>query len=59
VVVPGIIENEIGPIRSPVTGDEHRARVVLPGGFEFTEAEMADAHTYGQLHAFDWSNAHR
>ena len=74
VVVPGIIENEIGPIRNPVTGDEHRARIVLPGGFEFTEAEMADsvrlcvastaplhfeyAHTYGQLNAIDWSNAH-
>jgi hypothetical protein len=74
VIVPGIIENEIGPIRNPVTGDEHRARIVLPGGFEFTEAEMADslrlcvastaplrfeyAHTYGQLNAFDWSNAH-
>jgi hypothetical protein len=73
VIVHGIIENEIEPIRNTVTGEEHRARVVLPSGFEFTEAEMADsvrlrvastpplrfeyAHTYGQLNAFDWSDA--
>jgi hypothetical protein len=73
LIVRGIIENQIGPIRNPVTAEEHRARIVLPGGFEFTEAEMADslqlsvtstpplrfeyAHTYGQLNAFDWSNA--
>jgi len=71
LVVDGLIENRIEPIRNPVTREEHRARIVLPGGFEFQEAEMADSvylkvqtsqglafqyhHTYGQLNPFDWS----
>lgn len=30
----------VEPIRNPVTGKPHRARIVLPEGFEFREAEM-------------------
>jgi hypothetical protein len=56
----------------PATGEEHRARIVLPNGFEFKEAEMGTTvhcrvsagekltfelkNTYAQLNAFDWSN---
>src|SRR5439155_19188073 len=43
VRIPGLVENEIEPIRNPVTGEEHRALIVLPGGFEFTEAEVANS----------------
>jgi hypothetical protein len=73
VRIPGLAELTVEPIRNPVTGDEHRARIVLPDGFEFEEAEVANAvslratagdpltfsleNTYGQLNAFDWSNA--
>ena len=32
---------ELKPIRNPVTGLAHRARIVLPEGFEFREAEVA------------------
>lgn len=32
---------ELEPIRNPVTGRPHRARIVLPEGFEFREAEVA------------------
>jgi len=39
--IPGILEIEIQPIRNSVTGEPHMARVVLPGGFEFNEAELA------------------
>ena len=55
-----------------MTGEEHRARIVLPDGFEFKEAEMGNTvycrvdaderlafelkNTYDQLNAFDWSN---
>ena len=39
--IPGILEIEVQPIRDPVTGEPHLARVVLPGGFEFNEAELA------------------
>jgi hypothetical protein len=72
VRIPGIGETNIEPIRNPATGEEHRARIVLPDGFEFKEAEMGNTvycrvdaderlafelkNTYGQLNAFDWSN---
>jgi hypothetical protein len=39
--VPGIIDGTVGPIVNPVTGKPGRARVTLPAGFEFTEAEFA------------------
>jgi len=43
VSVPGVIKASIQPIRNSVTGESHRARVVLPHGFEFNEAELASA----------------
>lgn len=39
--VPGLVEGAAEPIRNPVTGQPHRARVILPTGFEFIEAEYA------------------
>ena len=72
VRIPGIGEANIEPIKNPVTGEEHRARIVLPNGFEYKEAEMGNTvhcrvnvddklsfelkNTYAQLNAFDWSN---
>ena len=38
--VPGIMEMTLEPIRNPVTGDVYPARIVLPTGFEFRDAEM-------------------
>ena len=71
--IPEVGEIEAEPIKNPVTGEEHRARIVLPQGFEFQEAEMGNAvvlranagdrvsfehhDTYTQLCAIDWSNA--
>jgi hypothetical protein len=40
LVVPGLIEANGEPIRNPVTGAEHRARIELPHGFEYTVAEV-------------------
>ncbi len=34
------IEMHGEPIRNPVTGDEHRVRIDMPNGFEFSLAEM-------------------
>lgn len=34
---------DIVPIRNPVTGKPHRARITLPEGFEYREAEMGSA----------------
>lgn len=38
--IPGLVEARGEPIRNPVTGDEHRARIGLPGGFEYEVAEV-------------------
>jgi hypothetical protein len=38
--VPNLVEMTGEPIRNPVTGAEHRARIELPNGFEYTVAEM-------------------
>ena len=41
--IPGVLETEIEPIKNPVTGAPHRARVVMPEGFEYHECEVASA----------------
>jgi hypothetical protein len=38
--IPGLLEATGEPIRNPVTGAEHRARIDLPDGFEFRIAEI-------------------
>lgn len=43
--IPGVIEMSGEPIRNPVTGAEHRARIDLPHGFEYRIAEMGSAST--------------
>lgn len=43
VVVPGVIESVGEPIINPVTGQPHRARLTLPQGFEYHEAEFASS----------------
>jgi hypothetical protein len=40
LMIPGLIEARGEPIRNPVTGEEFRARIELPNGFEFTVAEL-------------------
>ena len=73
VRVGEIGEMKVEPIKNPVTGDEHRVRIDLPDGFEYTQAEIANtvqgrvsgedplsfelSGTYAQLNEFDWSNA--
>jgi len=39
--VPDVVDGTATPITNPVTGKPHRARVTLPAGFEYTEAEFA------------------
>jgi hypothetical protein len=73
VRIGGLAESTIEPIRNPATGEEHRVRVELPEGFEYTKAEVANTvqaraswdeplsftleNSYGQLNEFDWSPA--
>ncbi len=40
VRVPGVVDGAVEPIKNMVTGAASRARINLPNGFEFTEAEV-------------------
>ena len=70
--MPGLGEFRAEPIRNPVTGEEHRARIDLPKGFEYKLAEMANCvehratlgdkvisntNCYAQFCSVDWTNA--
>lgn len=39
--VPDIMRLDLEPIKNPVTGNDHRAQIRLPNGFEFNVGEMA------------------
>jgi hypothetical protein len=69
--VPGLGEFRAAPIVNPVTGQEHRARIQLPNGFEYKEAEIANCvmqkvtlgdkkfenqNTYAQFAAVEFSH---
>jgi len=61
VRIAGMLDTTIEPIRNPVTGDEHRAKVTLPNGFEYREAEFASGQTQaiGAINlAFSNSHSH-
>jgi hypothetical protein len=51
VKVDGLVDSRGEPIRNPVTGEEHRARIDIPNGFEYTLAEMGASHlrTHGPI----------
>ncbi len=51
LVVPGFIEMMGRPIRNPVTGEDHRAQIVMPEGFEYEIAEIgsASSRTHGPV----------
>jgi hypothetical protein len=66
--IPGVLQSEGQPIRSPVSGEEHRIRIDLPNGIEFELAEIGrgftktstalplELHdTYGQFNRFHLS----
>ncbi|MFZ5790066.1 MAG: DUF1326 domain-containing protein [Pseudomonadota bacterium] len=59
LIVPGILETEVEPIKNPVTGAPHRIRVVMPEGFEHIEGEIAsaDIHSTGAI-KFDTKGTH-
>ena len=45
LVVDDMVNTHVEPLRNPVTGEPHRARIDLPDGFEFTIAEIASGST--------------
>ena len=62
VKVPDLIESSAASIKNSMTGADHRARVTLPTGFEFTEAEFVSGKaktTSGPIElSFDNTHAH-
>ena len=59
--VPDIVAVKNEPIRNPVTGVEHRVRVTLPQGFEYTEADFVSSATKTAPKAaiaLDWAKGH-
>jgi hypothetical protein len=59
--VPGVLDITSEPIRNPVTGATHRVRLDMPSGFEYSQAEVAQATTRtgaGAAIALDWHGAH-
>ncbi len=59
IAVPGVFETKGEPIRNPVTGNIHRARIDLPHGFEYEVAEAGSASTkaIGEI-KLDLKNSH-
>lgn len=68
VRVPGLVEGRGEPIRNPITGAVHRARIDLPAGFEYSQTEVASGTsratgaialdlqgTHAHLARFHWS----
>jgi hypothetical protein len=57
--VEGVVNARAEPIRNPVSGQPHRARVALPHGFEYKEAEYASSttNTTGAI-LNNWSDCH-
>jgi hypothetical protein len=45
IIIPGVLESNARPIRSPSTGAEHRVRINLPNGIEFDLAEIGSGTT--------------
>ena len=48
VHVPDLVESTGTPIRDPFSGGDYRARINLPGGFEYTVAEIGNGSTKAQ-----------
>jgi hypothetical protein len=45
VAIPGVLEAEGRPIKSPATGQSHRVQISIPNGIEFETAEIGSAST--------------
>ena len=57
--IPDFAEVRAEPILNPVSKSPHRARVTLPHGFEYIEAEFANSvtRTEGPV-SFEWPRGH-
>lgn len=59
LMIPDCIETELEPLKNPVTGAPHRARIDLPNGLEFRQAEVASGRSKVQAGiAMELSDSH-
>jgi hypothetical protein len=62
VRIPGLAGAQAEPAKNPVTGEEHRGRIDLPGGFEYRWAEVAKAAAWrvmsGEAVTLEHGDAH-
>ncbi|HTG77165.1 MAG TPA: DUF1326 domain-containing protein [Steroidobacteraceae bacterium] len=58
--VDGVVDARIAPIRNPVTGKPSYARIVLPDGFEYQEAEVGSSsvRTMAAPIKLEWEGQH-
>jgi hypothetical protein len=58
--IPGYVEMIGEPLRNKATGEESRAQIVLPGGFEYAVADIgsASSRTTGGPMQVDFSNSY-
>lgn len=59
VSIPGLLDASTQPIKNPITGAAHRARVTLPAGFEYQDAEfvMGTGRSQGPI-KLDFKDTH-
>jgi hypothetical protein len=60
LAVDGQFETESAPLSIPATDDEQRISVQMPGGFEYKQAEVAEATLLSSSAEvkFDWKGTH-
>lgn len=61
IKVADVIESSGEPIKNPITGEAHRARIDLPHGFEYAVAEVASGRTVARAGIpleFEGSHSH-
>lgn len=57
--IPGLVDALASPITNPITGESHRARVILPEGFEYREAEFVSSRVHSSSPIpLEWNEGH-
>lgn len=57
--IPGLVSAQVSPIRNPISGADHRVRIALPQGFEYTEAEIGNGTVKAEgVIPANWENRH-
>ena len=61
VSIDDVVEFKVDPYSNPITGEPIRASVVMPGGFEYHEAEFASSSVRSKMRSpvkLEWDGRH-